>query len=154
MASQPRHFKVKMHWILHLCGVTCVIIGVIIIYVNKEVNDKPHATSWHGFLGYMSSFQFVSHCLGGIILLYPAYVKKYFTLANLKQLHATVGLLGFFLASTVMVLGLFSSAFTDAVSNEYLWFAFASVPVIMALAIGNQITTAYGPKKPSKKTGK
>ena len=137
----------KTHWILHLCGVTCIIIGVIIIYVNKEINNKPHATSWHGFLGFTSAFQLCAHCIGGILLLYPVYVKSYFTLAQLKQMHATIGLLGFFLGATVVVLGLMSNAFVKVVSHDVVWYAFAFVPVILAGTIGNQVTTAYGPKK-------
>jgi len=147
IAAKPRAFKVKTHWILHLCGVACVIIGFIIIYVNKEINDKPHAKTWHGFLGYASVLQFCAHCLGGVCLLYPLYVKNYFTLAQLKQMHATIGLLGFFLAATVLVLGLMSKAFLEAVTLDVAWYAFACVPVILAGAIGNQVTTAYGPKK-------
>ena len=152
VASQARAFKVKLHWIFQVCGIVCMLVGVSLIYINKKMMGKSHATTWHGLLGFISVAQLSCQCVAGIFLLYPSYVKNYFTLAQLKRLHATIGMLGVFLGCLVVFLALYSSAFLNAVSNDYVWMLFATVPAIMALAVGNQVTTAYGPKKVKKKS--
>ena len=59
LSSSARSVKVKYHWLLQVVANVLIALGFVAIYYNKNINSKPHFTTWHG-------------CVGG------TYVKKYF----------------------------------------------------------------------------
>ncbi|XP_051979837.1 transmembrane reductase CYB561D2 [Xyrauchen texanus] len=148
-SSPVRKFKHKtkgrLHWILQCLCVSCAVVGLITIFYNKNLNGKPHFTSWHGLIGVITVTVVVVQSLGGLPLLYPKLAKGW-SLAKLKRYHATSGLLTYLLGSTSLFLGLCSVWFSASVSG-YMWYLAALCPTLCALVIMSQVTNAYMAKK-------
>ena len=137
-----RSSKVMWHWIGMLCGLVCGVAGVSVIWYNKELHGKPHATSWHGTLGYITMAYYCIETLGGVFVKYPSLVKSYVRPADLKLYHATAALVLFTLACVTIDLAMFSDWFVSNVTGTSWYMCFAC-PSILALAVMSQITTAF-----------
>ncbi|KAL0160652.1 hypothetical protein M9458_044377, partial [Cirrhinus mrigala] len=123
--------KGRLHWILQGLCVCCATAGLAAIVYNKNLNEKPHFTTWHGLIGVLTS-------VGGLPLLYPKLAKGW-SLAKLKRYHATSGLLTYLLGSLSLFLGLCSAWFSSSV-NGYGWYLAVLCPVL-------QVTNAYMARK-------
>ena len=148
LQKAARKTKTKFHWITQVLALTCALGGVAAIYYNKELNGKPHFTTWHGLLGICSVGYVAIQAVAGVFLLYPKLARG-LTLAQMKMYHATSGLLTFMLVSGSLVLGMYSTWFTSRVDGV-AWYACIACPQILLLAIMVQITNAYAPKMPQK----
>ncbi|KAK9967329.1 hypothetical protein ABG768_001732 [Culter alburnus] len=137
--------KGRLHWILQCLSLCCATAGLCAIVYNKNLNDKPHFTSWHGLVGVITVAVVGLQSLGGLPLLYPK-VAKGWSLAKLKRYHATSGLLTYLLGSFSLFLGLCSSWFSTGVSGS-VWYLAALCPVLCALVIMSQVTNAYMARK-------
>ncbi|KAA0712011.1 Cytochrome b561 domain-containing protein 2 [Triplophysa tibetana] len=137
--------KGRLHWILQCLCVFCAIVGLIAIAYNKNLNEKPHFTSWHGLIGLVTVIVVVLQSLGALSLLYPKLAKGW-SLAKLKRYHATSGLLTYLLGSISLLLGLCTAWFSSNVSG-YVWYLAALCPTLCALVIMSQVTNAYMAKK-------
>uniref|UniRef100_W5L2Y0 ascorbate ferrireductase (transmembrane) n=1 Tax=Astyanax mexicanus TaxID=7994 RepID=W5L2Y0_ASTMX len=137
--------KVRLHWILQSLSSFCAVVGLITIFYNKHLNDKPHFTSWHGLIGVITVCVVVLQSVGALPLLYHKLAKGW-SLAKLKRYHAASGLLTYLLGSSSLLLGICSSWFTGSVSG-YAWYLFVFCPVLAALVVMSQVTNAYVAKK-------
>ncbi|XP_067254898.1 cytochrome b561 domain-containing protein 2 [Chanodichthys erythropterus] len=137
--------KGRLHWILQCLSLCCATAGLCAIVYNKNLNDKPHFTSWHGLVGVITVAAVGLQSLGGLPLLYPK-VAKGWSLAKLKRYHATSGLLTYLLGSFSLFLGLCSSWFSTGVSGS-VWYLAVLCPVLCALVIMSQVTNAYMARK-------
>lgn len=146
-----RPTKVTWHWLGMLCGLVCAVTGACVIWYNKELHSKPHATSWHGTLGYITVAYYCLEMLGGLLVKYPSLSKAYVRPADLKLYHATAALLLFILACVTIDLALFSDWFTTRVTGTSWYMCFAC-PSILALAVMNQITTSFAHRINPKRT--
>ena len=45
--------------------------GYYVIYANKEMNNKPHLTSWHAWLGFGALIGWIALALVGLLGLHP-----------------------------------------------------------------------------------
>ncbi|KAJ3102684.1 hypothetical protein HDU97_000381 [Phlyctochytrium planicorne] len=52
--------KIDVHASIAFASVAFAVMGVFVIYYNKELNNRPHFSSWHGTLGAI----FLVFCLG------------------------------------------------------------------------------------------
>lgn len=141
-AAATRSTKVMYHWLGMLFGLVFALAGTSFIWYNKELNKKPHMTSWHGTLGYITIGYYVLECSAGIIVKYPSLVKAYVRPADLKLYHATAALLLFMLACVTLVLGMFSDWFVTTVTGTS-WYMCIVCPSILALAVMTQINTSF-----------
>lgn len=137
--------KGRLHWILQCLCVFCAVVALITISYNKNLNGKPHFTSWHGLIGLVTVIVVVLQSLGAVSLLYPKLAKGW-SLAKLKRYHATSGLLTYLLGSISLFLGLCSTWVSSNVSG-YVWYLAALCPTLCALVIMSQVTNAYMAKK-------
>ncbi len=48
LRKASRVVKVNTHAVGMFLSLLCALIGTYIIWYNKEINEKPHMTSWHG----------------------------------------------------------------------------------------------------------
>ncbi|KAK5602836.1 hypothetical protein CRENBAI_025109 [Crenichthys baileyi] len=141
----PHKAKGRVHWILQsLCG-CCAVLGLAAIFYNKYLNGKAHFTSWHGLVGLITVCVVCVQSLAAVPLIYHSLAKGW-SLAKLKRYHAASGLVTFLLGSTSLLLGLCSSWFTASVGG-YAWYLAAICPVLSAVIIMNQVSSAYIAKK-------
>lgn len=141
----PHKTKGRVHWILQSLCASCAVLGLAAISYNKYLNDKPHFTSWHGFLGLLTVCVTGLQSVGAVPLIYHSLAKGW-SLAKLKRYHAASGLITYLLGSGSILLGLCSAWFTASVSG-YTWYLSALCPAISALVMMNQVTNAYMAKK-------
>ncbi|XP_045166556.2 probable transmembrane reductase CYB561D1 isoform X2 [Mercenaria mercenaria] len=143
-----RPTKVLIHQVLNIVAVTCAILGFIVIYYNKSLNDKPHFTSWHGLLGLITVICVTVQSFGGDVVKYE-WLRKILGVklssGTLKIYHATSGLVVFTLVVTTMMLALYSTWFTSQV-GWLLWLLCNGCVSFMAVIIMNQVVSEYLPK--------
>lgn len=137
--------KGRIHWMLQILSITCATTGLIVIIYNKNLNGKPHLTSWHGLLGLITVCVVGIQSVAAIPLIYHSLAKGW-SLAKLKRYHAASGLVTYLLGSSSLLLGLCSSWFTAAVS-DYTWYLSALCPILSALVIMDQVSRTYTAKK-------
>ncbi|XP_037107441.1 cytochrome b561 domain-containing protein 2 [Syngnathus acus] len=137
--------KGRVHWMLQCACVTCAALGLATIFYNKHLHGKPHFTSWHGLLGVITVCAAAVQSLAALPLIYHSLVKGW-SLAKIKRYHATAGLVTYLLGSVSLLLGLTSGWFTKSVGDA-AWYLAALCPVLCALVIMNQVTSAYVAKK-------
>lgn len=137
--------KGRIHWILQCLCVTCAVVGLAVIVYNKDLNGKPHLTSWHGRLGLITVCVAGVQSVAAVPLIYHSLAKGW-SLAKLKRYHAASGLLTYLLGTASLLLGLCSAWFTAAVS-DYTWYLSAFCPALSALVIMDQVSHTYTSKK-------
>lgn len=137
--------KGRVHWILQCLCVSSAVLGLAAIFYNKHLNNKPHFTSWHGFLGLLTVCVVGLQSLAAVPLIYHSLAKGW-SLAKLKRYHAASGLVTYLLGTASVHLGLCSTWFTTSTLG-YTWYLSALCPTITALIIMNQVTRAYMAKK-------
>lgn len=137
--------KGRIHWVLQCLCVTCAVAGFVVIVYNKDLNGKPHMTSWHGLLGLITVCLVGLQSLAAVPLIYHSLAKGW-SLAKLKRYHAASGLVTYLLGSGSLLLGLCSTWFTAAVS-DYTWYLSALCPALSALVIMDQVSRTYTAKK-------
>ncbi|KAG7494816.1 cytochrome b561 domain-containing protein 2 [Solea senegalensis] len=143
--SLPHKVKGRIHWVLQSLCEACAVLGLGTIVFNKHLNGKHHFTSWHGLLGLLTMCVVGLQSLAALPLMYHSLVKGW-SLAKLKRYHATSGLVTYLLGCVTVLLGLCSAWFT-ALVGEYTWYLSVLCPVVSALIIMNQVTSAYVAKK-------
>ncbi|MBN3295081.1 C56D2 protein, partial [Amia calva] len=147
--SPLQHFSHKVkgryHWILQSLSASCAVLGLVVIFYNKQLNNKSHFVTWHGLVGLLTVLYAVLQSLGGVSLLYPKLVKRW-SLSKLKRYHATSGLLAYLLGCTSLLLGMCSLWFTTAV-HSLGWYLASSCPALTGLVLMNQVTNAYVARK-------
>ena len=146
--NASRESKVLAHHCLQVFAIVSSMLGFAAIYVNKERNEKPHFTTWHGLLGVITVCAIPLAAVGGNIVKYKGLrdiIKVKQSLAELKIMHATGGLIVFTLVMTTLMLGLYSEWYTSQV-NEILWYASMLCVSFMAVIVMNQVVSEYLPK--------
>ncbi|XP_013388383.1 cytochrome b561 domain-containing protein 2-like [Lingula anatina] len=148
MLSKAEHkTKVMVHKILQiLCGV-CAATGVSVIVYNKILHNKPHFTSWHGFLGIMTVGYLVMQILIGMVgfVWFPDILRSYMSLFQQKLLHATSGIILYLMVSVSLMLGMLSNWFTSNVTGS-AWYVCFMCPLWLALIVALQTTNSYVPR--------
>lgn len=143
IGSAARSTKVMGHWIMIVTAITTTLSGFYVIYHNKERNESPHFTSWHGIVGLIT---IITVCgvgpFGGLAAKYPQYLAPMLRPADVKMYHATGGLFAVSLFSATLILAFYTTWFTTAVTGT-TWYACVVCVIAMLLIITNQVTTAY-----------
>lgn len=137
------HFYV---YILQATASACALLGFGVIYINKNINNKPHFTSWHGILGTITVLYFLLQAFGGIALKFKLFVGNKLTLAQNKLYHATSGLVFYLLALATLFLGMSSMWFAERVQGVP-HFACLGTLVILGLIVTYQVVRSYGPRQ-------
>lgn len=86
--------RVRLHWILHLVGITFLAIGFVIILVNKELHNPPkyHFTTTHGLLGLVTIILTVLVAAFGIFANNTNWLYPHIRPVTIKILHAFAGI--------------------------------------------------------------
>ncbi|KAK3581310.1 hypothetical protein CHS0354_033050 [Potamilus streckersoni] len=138
--------KILTHQLMNIGAFIFALIGFLVIYYNKNLNNKNHFTTWHGTLGLATVCYVPLQMMGGAIAKYPALrnILK-MKLSTIKLYHATSGSIVLTLASCTLLTAFYSSWFTQQVGDIIWWICFACLAVIPMIGL-NQITSAYLPR--------
>ncbi len=135
-----------LHWILHAFGLTSAFFGFAAVYINKEVNDRAHFTSWHGKFGLATVAGAFGVALGGLCAKYGQAFRRVIRPATLKLYHATGGMLVFVSAMTTVALACYSNWFRNRVPSGWGWRLAFWAPVVLAVCVARQVTQNYLPR--------
>ncbi|XP_076664316.1 transmembrane reductase CYB561D2 [Andrena cerasifolii] len=100
--------RVTMHWVAHTAGLTLVLIGLIIIVVNKVANNRYHFASPHSVLGLISIILAFLIASFGIITNNPKWLYPRFRPVLLKIVHAFGGVAVTILLLASVITGTYS----------------------------------------------
>lgn len=142
MLSQDLNFKEKVtrHWIMQLCMGMFVAIGFVVIYVNKNLNNKLHFQSYHGIVGLITVVVMALVAGGGVLAKYSYDLRNYTRPVYSKMIHSFFGAVMIILSFVTVFLGFYSHWY-EKFGNEYLKYVFS---VILLLSLVNII---YRPGK-------
>ncbi|KAL5014945.1 hypothetical protein ScPMuIL_009215 [Solemya velum] len=147
----PNLTKIKFHWLVQGAAVTCALGGFLVIYANKNVYDKPHFLTWHGYMGVITIIFLCMQSIGGTFAKYPALAKAIgMRLSEIRLYHATSGAVTFTLVCLSLMLGLYTDWFSTNVTGT-AWYGCLGCVSCMGLTIMNQIASKYV-KKSQKNT--
>ncbi|CAG9766737.1 unnamed protein product [Ceutorhynchus assimilis] len=134
-------FRVKIHVTILAIGYILSIIGFVIVYLNKENNNKSHFTSWHaifGLIGIVSTFPPV---INGLLLWYKKELSNYISYPRLvKFVHVSSGTLAFSFGALALVLSVYTRWFGKKSLQSDTTFYFALLTVTYPL-----VWAVYGP---------
>ncbi|CAF3780571.1 unnamed protein product [Rotaria sp. Silwood1] len=118
--SLTRRKQILIHSLLQVGTIICSIIAFTAIYLRKQQGNKPHFTSWHGFIGFIAFIWSLVQALGGLFLtIFQRYIRSIgLPYAQLRIYHATSGVLLFTVSCFVLVLGLASNWFKNKMPNN------------------------------------
>ncbi|KAF4093522.1 hypothetical protein AMELA_G00002980 [Ameiurus melas] len=145
-AGKLKHqVKSRLHWILQCSCVSCALLGLGAVVYNKNLNSKPHFSTWHGLVGMVTVCVVAVQSVAALPLVYHKLAKGW-SLAKLKRYHAAAGLVTYLLGSASLILGACSTWFTSSVGGN-AWYVIVLCPVVAALTVMSQVTSAYMAKK-------
>jgi cytochrome b-561 domain-containing protein 2 len=100
----------RQHAIANTYCSLLALIGFIVIYVNKENNNKPHYVSWHGLLGSIVSTLMLVNVAATWLKSFGISLNgiKFYYLRR-DTLHVLGGYFILILVTVTLVLGLFSN---------------------------------------------
>lgn len=128
--------RVKYHWIIQIIGIVCSLPGFAVIYINKNLKDKPHFHSWHGLIGLISIICCIPSIISGIAALYCLTLKNYIKPINSKLIHRICGILTFSIGSITVLLSLYTKWFQRNVNDllTIIWFVFILIIIIWTIS--------------------
>lgn len=97
------------HGYLETLAIVAYSIGFYTIYQNKEDNEKPHFTSWHGLFGLILSALLLVQMTIGTVAKYASLLPVKLNVARFKTLHSLLGVL----VVLFTVLNMVTSCFTN-----------------------------------------
>ncbi|XP_017763991.1 PREDICTED: cytochrome b561 domain-containing protein 2-like isoform X1 [Eufriesea mexicana] len=103
-----RFNRVTIHWILHMVGLALVLVGLIIIVVNKINNNKEHFATPHAILGLVSIILAFLTAAFGIVTKNSRWLYPRFRPVLLKIVHAFGGILVTILLLATLITGTYT----------------------------------------------
>lgn len=141
-----RKVKSRLHWLFQVLVLMVALAGLGFIVASKSVSERPHLASWHSLLGMFTLGATALQAGLGLCVLFPKLLRLSSSPPRLKLYHATCGLVVYLLATSTVMLAMFSDWFQATVKGAS-WWAFLLLPLCPALVVMNQITNAYLPHK-------
>ncbi|KOX76672.1 Cytochrome b561 domain-containing protein 1 [Melipona quadrifasciata] len=100
--------RVTLHWILHTLGLGLVLIGLIIIVVNKTVNNYSHFVTPHSILGLVSIILTFFTAAFGVVTNNSRWLYPRFRPVLLKIVHAFSGIIVTILLLATLITGTYT----------------------------------------------
>ncbi|XP_033320840.1 transmembrane reductase CYB561D2 [Megalopta genalis] len=118
-----RSKRVTMHWILHTVGLVLLLIGLIIIVVNKNQHNKSHFVTPHSILGLISIIMVFLTAGFGIVTNNPKWVYPKVRPVLLKIMHAFGGIAVTILLLACIITGTYTGWWKFSETGRNLVFA-------------------------------
>lgn len=115
--------RVTIHWIMHTMGLALVLIGLIIIVVNKIDNNGHHFASPHSILGLVSIILAFLTAAFGIVTNNSRWLYPRFRPVLLKIVHAFGGILVTILLLASLITGTYTGWWSGGDTGRNLVFA-------------------------------
>ena len=148
LTAFDRPTKLRIHQIAQIAAIILSILGFVVIYINKNINEKPHFTTWHSLFGITTVVYSCLQAFGGDLVYYPwlrQFLRIQKSLGTLKIYHATAGLIGWTLVTITLMLSLYSTWYSKQVGWVFWWMSLACVS-FMAMTVMNQVVQEYLPR--------
>lgn len=145
ISPQNRIARITWHWILLTVALSAATVGTAVIYYNKHINNKPHFTTWHGYIGIISLAYFALQALGGIVAKYPRLLLPSFKIVDVRLYHVASGLVAICLVNMTLYLSMYSNWFVRNVVG-YMWYVCTSALALMTVSVIQQIIATHVPR--------
>uniref|UniRef100_A0A182K4X8 ascorbate ferrireductase (transmembrane) n=1 Tax=Anopheles christyi TaxID=43041 RepID=A0A182K4X8_9DIPT len=107
-----------VHWLLQSVASACVLIGVVLQYINREMKHKHHFTTVHSIVGLLSVVLVVVSLVGGVVALSGWEVRKLVSTVWLYRVHRAVGTAAFLAGMVTLALAYEKRNFKKSFSKE------------------------------------
>ncbi|GAB6020888.1 hypothetical protein CHUAL_003533 [Chamberlinius hualienensis] len=108
-ANEKKQTNVNRHLIIQISAGIMMVIGFVIVFLNKYLKSKNHFISWHSYFGLATVIVFALVTGGGFAANYGVRVGTILRPYHIKWIHSVGGILTFTMAMATCGLGLFSN---------------------------------------------
>ncbi|KOC59669.1 Cytochrome b561 domain-containing protein 2 [Habropoda laboriosa] len=115
--------RVTLHWILHTLGLGLMLIGFLIIVVNKVTNNRSHFVTPHSVLGLVSIIFALLTASFGIVTNNSRWLYPRFRPVLLKILHAFGGIVVTILLLATLITGTYTKWWPGSDTGRSLVFS-------------------------------
>lgn len=115
--------RVTMHWVLHTIGLSLVLIGLIIIVVNKIEHNGRHFATLHSILGLIAIILAFLTAGFGVVTNNPKWLYPRFRPVLLKIMHAFGGIVVTILLLAAIITGTYTQWWKGNETGRSLVFA-------------------------------
>lgn len=107
-----------MHWLIQIVATALTIAAFVVVFINKNRNNRDHFTSYHGKFGLVAVVFSVAALLGGTVALYSAALRSHIKPSLNKAIHILGGILSFGFGIVTFAFAVFSSHWFQNRVNE------------------------------------
>ncbi|XP_017891181.1 cytochrome b561 domain-containing protein 2-like isoform X2 [Ceratina calcarata] len=125
--------RTTMHWILHAVGLSLMLVGFIIIVVNKVNYNKQHFASPHSILGLVSIILALLTAAFGIVTNNSRWLYPRFRPVMLKIVHAFGGITVMILLLATLLTGTYTRWWPGGYTGRSLTFTSLFIAVVFLL---------------------
>lgn len=123
-------YRSYFHWILQATGAIISISGVVIEYIGRNEKNKPHLSSIHSIVGFISIIIMCIICLSGATMFYTIKFKKLLRPVVIKFIHEFLGITCFTLGMIAECYG-FNKSWMRSKAGDYI----AVLAIILVIII-------------------
>eukprot|EP01147_Barroeca_monosierra_P007668 gene7668-595_t len=130
-----RHFLCNTSAAFLACG------GFLVIYINKDLREKPHFTTWHGFVGLLVTLTVAIQSAGSAIFISPSISARILGARNIKpakKIHRYASIVTYFAVIFEMTLAYYSNFWTRLVDG-HMWTLITIGTAFMAFLVLAQV---------------
>ncbi|XP_018570194.1 cytochrome b561 domain-containing protein 2 [Anoplophora glabripennis] len=122
--------KIFLHWTSLTAAAILILIGFLVITINKNRLNKYHYTSWHGLLGLIAVITYIPPCINGVATLYGKDLKAYLNPKIVKLVHVVTGTLCFACGGISLILSVYTKWFARRTNSNLFVFLLGLVITI------------------------
>ncbi|XP_055300071.1 transmembrane reductase CYB561D2-like [Sitodiplosis mosellana] len=115
--QHTRQTQKTIHWVLQAVGSSTAILGIIIQYIDRSLNSKPHFSSTHSIIGLIAAIFTLIGMFNGISALWSIKLKNYVRPVYSKLAHNLHGTVAYSLGMTALSYG-YDQDYMQAYSRE------------------------------------
>lgn len=112
-------WKIRLHWFIQIAAVALTIAAFVVVFINKNRNNRDHFTSYHGKFGLTAVVFSIVSVLGGSLALYSTALRKRIKPSINKALHILGGILSYGFGIVTFLFAVYESHwFTNRVNES------------------------------------
>lgn len=114
----PHIWKIRLHWVVQVVGVTLFVAGYIVAYDNKNRIGKDHFVTWHAKFGLVAMICLLITFAGGILALYSVDFRRFMTPSITRRLHVLAGVVSYGFGGLSVLFAVYSSKWFERNIND------------------------------------